>query len=237
VIFNLFDKNITKLSQIFKPILIMKKLIFTFVVIFIASLTSQTVLAQMSNKEMRKTLKLNPPREVKKEAKNYEKQGYNVAVGAPTIERQLSNAWLKQVEEDESGFPKYMVATGSSVGETQIAAKLQANEAAKLELAGSIASNVAALMENNFANSQLNTEEAASVTQTIAASKTIIAQEIGRIIPLVEMYRKIDKNMEANVRIGYNVEMANEMAKKVIRKNLEEQTDLLQDKLDKLMNF
>ncbi len=117
------------------------------------------------------------------------------------------------------------------------AAKLQATEAAKLDLAGTIANNVAALIENNIANNQLNTEEAASVTKTVAASKNIIAQELRRIIPLVEMYRDISKNREANVRIAYNSEMAMEMAKRVIRKSLEEETEILQDKLEKLMQF
>src|SRR5690606_24680071 len=118
-----------------------------------------------------------------------------------------------------------------------IAAKLQATEAAKLDLAGQIATNVAALIENNIANSQLNTEEAASVTKTVAASKSLIAQELGRTVPLVEMYRNIGKNMEANIRIAYSQEMAMETAKKTIRKSLEEETDILQDKLEKLMKF
>ena len=215
----------------------MKKIIFTLVILFVASVATQTLMAQTSNKEMRKALKLKPPREVKKAAKKYEKDGYKVAVGAPTIERQLTNAWLKEIEEDGSGNTKYIVKGATAVGETQIAAKLQANEAAKLELAASIEQKIAALIQNNFANSQLSTEEAASVTQTIAASKSIIAQEIGRIIPLVEMYRNIDKNMEASVRIAYNWDEATEMAKKVIRKSLEEETDILQDKLEKLMKF
>ncbi len=132
--------------------------------------------AQKSSKEIRKALNTKPPREVKRQAKDYEKQGYYEAVGAMSIERQLTNAWMREIETDDKGYPKFIVATGSSVGETQIAAKLQATEAAKLELAGTIATNVAALIENNIANSQLNTEEAASVTRTVAASKNIIAQ-------------------------------------------------------------
>ena len=191
----------------------------------------------MSDREMRKTLRMRPPREVKKEARNYAKDGYQVAIGAPTIEHQLVNAWLKELDDDDNGYPKFIVATGNSVGETQIAAKLQATEAAKLDLAGQVTSNIAALIENNFANSQLNAEEATSVTQTIAASKNIIASELGRILPLVEMYRNVGKNKEANVRIAYSTELASQLAKKVIRKSLEEQTHILQEKLDKLMKF
>ena len=215
----------------------MKKLVIILLTVFAFSLAIQNVSAQFSNREMRKTLKMRPPREVRREARDYEKEGYNVAVGAPTLRRQLANAWMKEVEPDENGFPKYIVATGNSVGETQIAAKLQATEAAKLELAGTIATNVAALIENNIANSQLNTEDAASVTKTVAASKNIIAQELGRVLPLIELYRNIGKNREANVRIAYNSEMAMELAKKVIRKSLEEETQILQEKLERLMKF
>lgn len=199
--------------------------------------TFHTVEAQMSNREMRKTLRMRPPRVVRKEARQLEKQGYQTAVGATTIRRQLVNSWLKEVETKENGFPMYIVATGAAVGESQIAAKLQATEAAKLELAGTLATNVAALIENNIANSQINTKDAASVTKTVAASKNIIAQELGRVINLVELYKNIGKNIEANVRIAYNSEMAMDMAKKVIRKSLEEETEILQDKLEKLMNF
>ena len=215
----------------------MKQVVITllsglFILFFIQPST-----AQVTNKEMRSKLKFRPVSEIKKDTKNYEKQGYYVAVGAPSIERQLTNGLLKEQETDETGFPKYIVATGRSVGESQIAAKLQATETAKLELAGTLATNVAALIENNIANAQLNQEEAASVTKTVAASKNMIAQEIGRIITLVEMYKDINKNIEANVRIAYNSEMAMEAAKKVVRKQLESETNVLQDKLEKLMKF
>lgn len=215
----------------------MKTLALTIMTSFLLVLTSQNVYSQVSNREMRKTLNMKPPREVRIEARNYEKQGYTVAVGAPILRRQLVNAWMKEVEIDENDYPKYIVATGNSVGETQIAAKLQATEAAKLDLVGQVSSNIAALIENNIANSQLNTEEAASVTKTIAASKNIIAQELGRVLPLVELYRNIGKNKEVNVRIGYNSDMAMEVAKKVIRKSLEEETEILQEKLEQLMKF
>ena len=214
----------------------MKNLALILVIAMMFSMYNN-VEAQMSSREVKKTLKMKSPREVKRQAKDYKKQGYYVAVGATSIERQLTNAWMREVETDDKGYPMYIIATGSSVGETQIASKLQATEAAKLELAGTIATSVAALIENNIANSQLNTEDAASVTKTVAASKNMIAQELGRIIPLVEMYKDINKNREANVRIAYNSEMAMEMAKRVIRKSLEEETEILQDKLEKLMKF
>ena len=215
----------------------MKKILTLAAALLLVLSVVDSASSQVSNKTMRKTLKMNPPREVKLQARKYQRDGYYQAVGAPTIDRQLVSAWMKEVETDEKGNPKYVIATGRSVGESQIASKLQATEAAKLELAGTLATNIAALIENNIANAQLNMEEAASVTKVVAASKNIIAQELGRVLTMVELYRDIDKNIESNVRIAYNSEMAMEMTKKVVRNQLEQETKILQEKLEKLMKF
>jgi hypothetical protein len=173
----------------------------------------------------------------RKEARKFKRKDWYVAPGALPMDKQIEKSWELQYMEDEDGYPLYIVATGNSVAETQSAAKLQAMELAKLELAGLVQTNVAALIENSVANSQLNNEEAASVTKTVAASKNIIAQEIGRVITMFEIYKKINKNVEASVRIGYNTDIAIETAKKAIRKKLEEETEILHDKLDKLLDF
>jgi len=176
-------------------------------------------------------------KQARKEAKRFRKKGWYVAPGALPMDKQIEKSWELQYKLDENGYPLYIVATGNSVAETQSAAKLQATELAKLELAGLVQTNVAALIENSIANNQLNNEEAASVTKTVAASKNIIAQEIGRVVFLFEIMRKIDKNVEVSVRVGYNNDLAQEVAKKAIRKKLEEETDILHEKLEKLMDF
>lgn len=210
------------------------KTILTLALVF---LFSSVLFAQKSEKELKNDLKSKAIKQARKDAKQYEKDGYFVAPGALPLEKQLENAWMKQMETDEKGNPKYLVESGNSVAETQTAAKLQAVETAKLNLAGKISTNIAALIENSIANQQLNTEEAASVTKTVAASKNIIAQELGRVMPLVEMYKKIDKNVEANVHLAYDAETAYDIAKKTIRKSLEEETKIAHEKLEKLMDF
>ncbi len=97
---------------------------------------------------------------------------------------------------------------------------------------------MAAIIESSIANQQLSADDAASITKTVAASKNIIAQELGRVITLFEIYRKVGKdNIESNVRMAYNTEMAMEIGKKIIRKKLEEETTILHEKLDKILNF
>jgi hypothetical protein len=214
----------------------MKTLVKIGCIILLGIIISNHLAAQ-SEKTPEKQLKEKASRQARKEARKYTRDDYYIAPGALPLEKQLENAWLKQYENDDKGFPRYIVETGNSVAETQTAAKLQANETAKLNIAGSITTSVAALIENNIANMQLNNEDAASVTKTVAAAKNLIAQELGRTVPLVEIYKKIGKNVEADIRLAYDYQNAMEAAKKVIRKQLEEETKILQDKLDGLMKF
>jgi hypothetical protein len=186
-----------------------------------------------------KELKSRTMRKARKEARQLSKDGYGVAPGALPLDRQVENSWLRSIEMDaETGYPKYITANGNAVGESITAAKLQANEIAKFELAGTISTNVAALIEGNVANAQLNTQEAASVTEIAGAIKNLVVQEIGRVLPLIEIYRPVGKNnVEVNIRIAYNSDMAVEAAKKVFRKELKEKTNILHEKLDKLLDF
>jgi len=206
-------------------------------VVFIGLSAVMPAMAQKSDKQINKELKSKTAKRARDEAKAFKKQGYYVAQGGLPMDIQLENAWKKQLQEDEEGYPKYIIATGNSVSESQTAAKLQATETAKLELAGTITTQVIAIIENNIATQQLSDEEAAAVTKTVGASKNIIAQELGRVVTLFEMYRKINGNIEASVRLAYDSKTAKDAAKKVIRKKLEEEAELVQDKLDKLLNF
>ena len=68
------------------------------------------------------------------------------------------------------------------------------------------------------------------------ASKNLISQSIGRTITVVECYRDMkNKNKEVMVRIAYNGEMAKAAAKKAIKNSLEDESEQLHDKLDKLL--
>ena len=125
-----------------------------------------------------------------------------------------------------------------SIGQNYDAAKMQALELAKQNLAGQIQTEVTALIENTVANKQLEPEDAASVVQSISAGKNLISQSIGRTITVVEVYRTVsNKNKEVLVRIAYNSEMAKAAAKKAIREDLDKKGEDLHNKLDKLLGW
>lgn len=193
-------------------------------------------------KEIRKSTKseLNDKasKAARKEAKKLGKEGWKAAPGALPLEKQLDRSYLMQMEYDEDMYPKYLMGEAMSIAENYDAAKMQALELAKQNLAGQIQTEITALIENSVANEQMSGENAASVTRSIMASKNLISQSIGRTISVVECYRvKSDKNKEVLVRIAYNGDMAKAAAKKAVRDNLEDKNEDLQKKLDEILGW
>lgn len=180
----------------------------------------------------------NLKKQAKKEARSFEKEGWVITPGALPLQVQFLDAYEKQTEKDENGYPKYIIGEAMSIGENYDAAKMQALELAKLNLAGVVQTEIVTLVENSVSNRQLSEEDAASITQTVAANKNLISQSIGRVITIAECYRTLkNKNKEVYVRIAYNAEMAREAAKKVVREDLEKKGEELQKKLDELMSL
>jgi len=174
----------------------------------------------------------------RKEAKKLTKAGWQVVPGALPLEKQLDKSYLMQMEYDEDMYPKYLMGEAMSIGENYDAAKMQALELAKQNLAGQIQTEVTALVENSVANQQLAAEQAASVTQSLMAAKNLISQSIGRTITVIELYRtKQNKNKEVLVRIAYNGKMAKQAAKKAVRDTLEDKSEDLHKKLDELLGW
>ena len=188
--------------------------------------------------QQRKALNSKASKDARKEAKKFKKEGWQTTPGALTLEKQLDRSMMMQMDVDQSGYPLYVMGEAMSIGENYDAAKMQALELAKQNLAGQIQTEITALVENTVANKQLAEEEAASISETVLASKNLISQSIGRVIPVVELYRDLpNKNKEVLVRIAYNHNMAMEAAKKIIRKDLEEKGNKLHDQLDEVLGW
>lgn len=174
----------------------------------------------------------------RKDAKKLKKEGWITVPGALPLEKQLDKSYMMQMEYDEDMYPKYLMGEAMSIGENYDAAKMQALELAKQNLAGQIQTEVTALIENSVANKQLANEDAASVTQSIMGAKNLISQSIGRTIIVMECYRvKTNKNKEVLVRIAYNGAMAKAAAKRAIQDELKSKSDDLQKKLDQLLGW
>lgn len=174
----------------------------------------------------------------RKAAKDATREGWIVAPGNLPLEKQFDRAYNMQYEYDENAFPKYLMGEAMSPGANYDAAKMQALELAKQNLAGQIQTEITALVDQTVANEQLSAEQAVSITRTVMASKNLISQKIGRVIPIVECYRVLkNKNKEVRVVIAYNSAMAMNAAKEIVHQQLEQKGDDLHEQLDKALGF
>ncbi|WP_455943633.1 hypothetical protein [Leyella stercorea] len=208
-----------------------------------ANMTAQTAKdIRKERQELRKAskseLNAKASKDAKKEAKKLTKEGWITAPGALPLEKQLDKSYMMQTEYDEDMYPKYLMGEAMSIGENYDAAKMQALELAKQNLAGLIQTEVTALVENSVANKQLGAEEAASLTQSIMGAKNLISQSIGRTIIVMECYRvKSNKNKEVLVRIAYNGAMAKAAAKRAVQDELKDKSEEIHKKLDKILGW
>jgi len=219
-----------------------------FLTVLMLSIAGSSVQAQLTKeqikerkelrKQSKKDLNEKASKAARKEAKRLTKEGWKTAPGALPLDKQLDKSYMMQQEFDEDMFPKYLMGEAMSIGENYDAAKMQALELAKQNLAGQIQTEVTALIENTVSNKQLEAEEAASVTKMVTAAKNLISQNIGRVVPVVEVYRTLgNKNKEVRVYIAYNSKMAKAAAKKAIRDELAKEGEELQKKLDEHLGW
>lgn len=195
------------------------------------TIRERKLIARQSRSEL--TARAN--KEARKAAKALKKEGWVVAPGQLSLEKQLDKAFNMKYEYDESGLPKYIIGEAKAVGGAYDAARMQAVNNAKIELAGLISTEVTALTESTVGNKQMTSEDAASISEAVQAGKSLIAQKLGRTFIVTECYRQLDKkNVEVSITIAYNEQMAMEMAKTVIRGKLEEKGQDLHEQLDKM---
>lgn len=209
-----------------------KKSIFSIAVSVVVLLLGTVLYGQdISVKKLEK--------DAKKQAKAYVKQGWLVAPGHNSIEIQQLRATKLQNTFNEDYTPKYIMGSAMSNGGNYDAAKFQATELAKIQIAGIISSDVAGLVQNNIGNSQLDEGQAASIVKSIGNYKSFVASKLTNIIPVIDMY-KIDpetKNTTVTVGLFYNKEEAVKMGIQAIREQMMKESEELGKELDSLLGL
>lgn len=199
-----------------------------------AQTTKETIkerkeISKLSNAELNKRAS----KAARKEAKRLKKEGWQVAPGQLPLDKQLDKSYNMYYEYEASGLPKYIIGEAMSPGAVYDAAKMQALELAKTNLAGMIQTEVTALIESTVANEQISQEQAESIARTVQASKNLIVQKLGRTFTVVECYRTLpNKTVQVRVTLAYNAKMAVDEAKAIVKAQLEARGEELHEQLD-----
>lgn len=168
------------------------------------------------------------------EAAKLEKEGWKAAPGALPIERQLDRSYNMQYEYDDNLMPKYIMGQAMSVGSAYDGAKMQAMTLAKEQLAGQITTEVTALIESKVENNQLSDDEAQSLISAVSTAQQLISQSIGRVMPVLEIYRDKGKNKEVSIQVAYRTDLIVKAAKEILRKEMEKNGDKASERVDQL---
>ena len=204
---------------------------------FLALALSVAMMASCASQNLTKDQKT-AEKSIKKEVKQLKKDGWKVAPGNLAMDLQLKEAYSKALEKDDNGYEKFVAGEAMTVGETYDAALFQASNLAKLDLAAKVETEITELIDTKLANNQLSQKQAASLAESVAASKNLVSQKLGRVIVPVKMYRDLDNgNVEVRTMAYYSHDMAMDIMKQSMRENLEQKADDLSKQLDKILGF
>lgn len=177
-------------------------------------------LAEVMN-HSKKQLKKRSTKTARQEAKKFKKEGWKTAPGAMPIDKQLDKSYAIQQQYNGNFESIYLMGEAISVARNYDAARMQAMELAKIELAGKIESTIATVTENAVSNKQLSEEEAMSIVGMVQKTKSQVMQHLGKVILVMELYRETSKGKEVLIRIAYDTNKSKKEAIETIRKQLE----------------
>jgi len=188
-------------------------------------------------KEVKSNLYKKTGKDAQKRAKVLKKAGWQT-LGLP-IEKQVEDMWMKQYEKDATGYPRYIVVSVKATANSFSAAQMMAENAAKIRIAGTIATNVTSLVDQEYANNQLSEIDAVSITKMVENSKNIVAQKLGRTIKVLEIYRPIrsNNNVEVSLTMVYDMRTAVSMASQTILSELKDDLAKNKAQLERLMGL
>lgn len=100
---------------------------------------------------------------LKHKVKELEKDGWTVLTGAFSIEKQVARAFEFENERDVHNSPVYVICDGHATAENIAAAKVEATELARMDLAVRIRTEVEATIDSLVTNKTLSQDQAADI--------------------------------------------------------------------------
>lgn len=186
---------------------------------------------------LNKEVQADAVKEARKEAKILDKEGYDVLAGALPLARQLEELWLAKVTIDTDGAPYYFIATSVSEGSDLSEVFKSASDAARLDIAGQIQARISSVIEHKVADGIISADNAEAINLFLNASKSVIGSTLDDIITFMEVCRTLgDGNIQAQVALGCNMEMATRKAILAMRDSLDEDAEDLIRELDVLLS-
>lgn len=208
----------------------MKKLILLALCAIIAGPAIMTASAkEPSTKELieetRKKMKTD--KLGKKEAKKLTNYGWNAFEGSDPLESQLSMQMAYNKTTDDNGEALFYMGKGSFTTNDKGAALKFAKKRAYLDIAEQIETKIGAAGDMELSTSGAG-DTNVTTNKNGESAKSLVAQKLSGVRPIVEMYRKSGSQYEVNVVVFYSRERAKEAAAEAYGKAYQGNPELLE---------
>lgn len=225
----------------------MKKMIFMLVTAMMCTMTMTAQSAIELAKDQRELNKINTKmlnqkstRDARIQARKLKKAGWLVPVGEKTIEKQLTESQLlgEELMVDETGSPtrRYIQHTASQVAGTYNAGYAAARNAAVVELAANLKTQVAAAMQAKLDNNQTSSISTVTIDKFNQRARAIVDASLTNTRAVVAIYRMHpNNNYEVQVRLAYDKKELAARLKRAMQQELEMEGDELNDLVDEVM--
>lgn len=139
-------------------------------------------------------------------------EGFRVSAGRLPLVEQLAESWRYQREREAGGDIRNFVVSAKAKANNYGAARLQAENLAKVQLAGLMETRVAQLVTNRMETVGGNTE-----MSLVTSSKNLVTTRLANLYPLMDLYRDLPNGeVEVQLTIGCDRRWASEIAWAVI---------------------
>ena len=213
--------------------MVMKRVKFSTLVMVLAALfltAGGTASAQRFSDNV--NIEYKPTRQVKKIAKQYEKEGWKVAFGSMPMSEQLQRAIYFQKELDDEGNMRYAVGRGQTEAQYYDAARAQALELARLDIAGQFETQITAEAKTILGNEQ--GENLATVVQTTKGIRSLVSQNLKHTVVVTEIHKELPKGgYMVQISVAADRQQTIKAAKQAIRQELLKRGDNILKELDK----
>lgn len=142
-----------------------------------------------------------PGKQVQKEAKRYERDGWHPAMGTPPIATQLAEEQRLKNETDSTGQRLWVFAVSSAIGDSQEMALAMAEQDARLDLA-----NTHKVKVSSSTTITITRDKSTALTQSATQAK----QSLRNTLRVMAICRQLaDQRIEAQVCLGIKKEDLN----------------------------
>lgn len=185
------------------------------------------------NKKAEKNFYKKSPKLARKTAKEWEREGWR-SMNHP-IEKQLEKTWALEAPVDEYGYPKYVSVTVDVTATNYSAAQMQAENVAKVRIAGNLCTTVEALGNLALANNETTPELTASISKAVENAQLRVSQKLGRVLPGVTVYRERDGKYEVRMIVLYDQRQAASIAQQIVLDELKAESEENKRRLESIL--